>query len=127
IPLEEFPFRERDVPESGEWRFAQAGRLIEKKGWPVTLRAFAIFLAQYPKATLTIAGEGPLLGELQNLARQLRTAERVSFTGFFSRIARSGAEIVRKKFDLATQAHRLEEIYLRTIGQATELSRSPGP
>ena len=214
IPLEEFPFRERYVPQSEEWRFAQAGRLIEKKGWPVTLRAFAIFLAQYPKATLTIAGEGPLLGELQNLARQLRTAERVSFTGFFSqerlrdiyyrshiflhpsqtgrdgnqegipnsmleamasglpvfatdhggipeaiesgvsgvlvaerdyealasallsatrdpgflsRIARSGAEIVRKKFELATQAHRLEEIYLRIIRQAAELSRSPRP
>lgn len=31
IPLEEFPFRERAVPKNGEWRFVQAGRLIEKK------------------------------------------------------------------------------------------------
>ena len=44
IPLEEFPFRERSFPENDEWRFVQAGRLIEKKGLPVTLRAFASFL-----------------------------------------------------------------------------------
>src|SRR5207245_8662512 len=32
IPLSEFPFRERNFPENGEWRFIQACRLIEKKG-----------------------------------------------------------------------------------------------
>jgi colanic acid/amylovoran biosynthesis glycosyltransferase len=204
IPVEEFPFRERTVPENGEWRFVQAGRLIEKKGLPMTLRAFAAFLHQYPNATLTIAGEGPLLAELQNQARELKIAERVSFTGFISqeqlrelyykshiflhpsqtgcdgnqegipnsmleamatglpafatvhggipeaiengvsgvlvaerddgalsralldaaqdpgflaRIAQSGADAVRKNFDLSTQAQRLEETYLRMIGK----------
>jgi len=203
IPLQEFAFRDRAVPKNGEWRFVQAGRLIEKKGLPVTLRAFEVFVRQYPNATLTIAGEGPLLGELETLARELKIAERVSFTGFvsqerlreiyyrshiflhpsqtgrdgnqegipnsmleamatglpvfatehggipeaiesgvsgvlvrerdefalvetlldvvrdpgfLSRIAQSGTEAVRKNFDLATQAQRLEEIYLRTIG-----------
>jgi len=87
IPLDEFPFRERSFPSSdgrGEWRFVQAGRLIEKKGLPVTLRAFASFLKRYPNATLTIAGEGPLLGHLQELARELKIDNRVSFTGFIS-------------------------------------------
>ena len=201
IPFEEFSFRERAVPKNGEWRFVQAGRLIEKKGLPVTLRAFEVFVRQYPNARLTIAGEGPLLRELETLARELKI--RVSFTGFISqdrlreiyyrshiflhpsqtgrdgnqegipnsmleamatglpvfatehggipeaiesgvsgvlvrerdefalvetlldavqdpgflsRIAQSGAGAVRKNFDLATQARRLEEIYLRTIG-----------
>ena len=201
IPLEEFSFRERAAPKNGEWRFVQAGRLIEKKGLPVTLRAFEVFVRQYPNARLTIAGEGPLLRELETLARELKI--RVSFTGFISqdrlreiyyrshiflhpsqtgrdgnqegipnsmleamatglpvfatehggipeaiehgvsgvlvperdefalvetlldavqdpgflsRIAQSGAGVVRKNFDLATQARRLEEIYLRTIG-----------
>src|SRR4030095_14017836 len=68
----------------GEWRFVQAGRLIEKKGLPVTLRAFASFLKRYPKETLTIAGEGPLLGHLQELAGELKIGNRVSFTGFIS-------------------------------------------
>jgi colanic acid/amylovoran biosynthesis glycosyltransferase len=84
IPLEEFPFRERAVPKNGEWRFVQAGRLIEKKGLPVTIRAFEVFVRQYPNATLTIAGEGPLLRELEMLARELKIGHRVSFTGFLS-------------------------------------------
>ena len=84
IPLQEFPFRERAVPNNGEWRFVEAGRLIEKKGLPVTLRAFSTFSKQHPNATLTIAGEGPLLTELKNLARELAVTDRVSFTGFVS-------------------------------------------
>src|SRR5205814_4332569 len=202
IPLEEFPFRDRAAPQNGEWRFVQAGRLIEKKGWPVTLRAFSTFLKQHPNATLTIAGEGPLLPELQNLARELNIADRVSFSGFvsqdelreiyycshiflhpsqtgrdgnqegipnsmleamatglpvfatehggipeaiengvsgvlvrerddealarallkaaqdpgfLSRIGHAGGEVVRKNFDLSTQAQRLEEIYLNLV------------
>jgi len=202
IPLEIFPFRERSIPQNGEWRFVQAGRLIEKKGLPVSLRAFSVFLREYPNATLTIAGEGPLLGKLQKLVRELNIQGRVSFTdfisqkqlleiyyrshiflhpsqvghdgnqegipnsmleamasglpvfatehggipeavengvsgvlvpehdhealaqallkaaqdpGFLSRIARAGAEVVREKFDLEKQAHRLEDNYLRMI------------
>ncbi len=85
IPLDEFPFRERNfVAAATEWRFVQAGRLIEKKGLPVTLRAFASFLKRYPNATLTIAGEGPLLGQLQDLVGELKIDNRVSFTGFIS-------------------------------------------
>jgi glycosyltransferase involved in cell wall biosynthesis len=202
IPLDEFPFHERNFVAGAatEWRFVQAGRLIEKKGLPVTLRAFAVFLRQYPNATLTVAGEGPLLEQLQDLARDLKIDSRVSFAGFvsqqqlreiyyashiflhpsqtgrdgnqegvpnsmleamasglpvfatqhggipeviengvsgvlvaegdhekfatalldaandpgfLSRIARNGAEVVRKNFDLRAQAQRLEEIYLR--------------
>jgi colanic acid/amylovoran biosynthesis glycosyltransferase len=87
IPVDEFPFSERNFPTSdggGEWQFVQAGRLIEKKGLPVTLRAFASFLKRYPNATLTIAGEGPLLGHLEELARELKIDNRVAFTGFIS-------------------------------------------
>jgi colanic acid/amylovoran biosynthesis glycosyltransferase len=85
IPLDEFPFRERNfLAAATEWQLVQAGRLIEKKGLPVTLRAFAIFLRQYPNAKLTIAGEGPLLGQVQNLARELNVDGHVSFAGFIS-------------------------------------------
>jgi colanic acid/amylovoran biosynthesis glycosyltransferase len=204
IPLEEFPFRERSFPQDGAWRLVQASRLIEKKGLPITLRGFAVFVDRYPNAILTIAGEGPLLGELQKLARELNIEGRVSFTGFISQeelreiyyrshiflhpsqighdgnqegipnsmleamasglpafatehggipeaiengvngvlaperddpalahallkaagdpvflsqIARSGAEVVRKNFDLRMQAQRLDDIYLQLIGR----------
>ena len=203
IPVNEFPFRERNfVAAASEWRFVQAGRLVEKKGLPVTLRAFAVFRARHPNARLTIAGEGPFLSQLQNLARDLNISNCVSFRGFvsqeqlreiyyashiflhpsqtghdgnqegipnsmleamasglpafatqhggipevietemsgvllpegdheklaaalldaakdpgfLSRIARNGAEIVRKNFDLCAQAQRLDEIYLQTM------------
>src|SRR5262249_1126714 len=84
IPLQEFPFLERDSPKNGEWRFVQAGRLIEKKGLPVTLRAFSTFLKQHPSATLTIAGEGSLFPKLQKFVRELGVTDRVAFTGFIS-------------------------------------------
>jgi colanic acid/amylovoran biosynthesis glycosyltransferase len=84
IPLEQFPFRERPYPENGAWRFLQAGRLIEKKGLAISLRAFAQFAAAYPNSTFTIAGEGPLLPQLRELARQLKIEDRVIFTGFIS-------------------------------------------
>jgi glycosyltransferase involved in cell wall biosynthesis len=84
IPLEEFPFRERAVPENGEWRFVQACRLIEKKGVATSLRAFAKFSARFPRSTFTIAGEGPLLSELQALAVELKIDHRVKFTGLIS-------------------------------------------
>src|SRR5436190_21455867 len=84
IPLDEFPFHERSFPNDGECRLVQAGRLIEKKGLPVTLRAFAVFLKKYPNAMLTIAGEGPLLDELQKLARELNIEKRLSLPGFIS-------------------------------------------
>jgi colanic acid/amylovoran biosynthesis glycosyltransferase len=93
IPLDQFPFRERAFPTNGEWRLVQAGRLIEKKGLPTTLRVFAIFLARHPNSTLTIAGEGPLLEELKILARELRIDNQVFFAGFVSQ------EQLREIFD----------------------------
>ena len=84
IPLDEFPFRERAFPENNEWRFVQACRLIEKKGLPVTLRAFANFQKQHPHAMLTIAGEGPLLSDLRKLAAELRIEHCVRFAGLVS-------------------------------------------
>lgn len=84
IPLQEFSFRERTSPEGDEWRLVQACRLIEKKGLTTTLRAFAGFVTRYPNANLTIAGEGPLLNELEALSRELKIDHRVVFAGLVS-------------------------------------------
>jgi colanic acid/amylovoran biosynthesis glycosyltransferase len=84
IPLADFPFRPRSVPDNGQWRLLQAGRLIEKKGLKTTLRAFAKFRKEFPAARLTIAGEGPQLAELQSLARELQLDGAVDFAGFVS-------------------------------------------
>ena len=84
IPLDEIPFAQRTAPADGAWHCVQAGRLIAKKGISTTLRAFAEFAREFPHATLTIAGEGPQLAELQALAAALALGGRVSFTGFLS-------------------------------------------
>jgi colanic acid/amylovoran biosynthesis glycosyltransferase len=82
IPLNEFLFRARTIPEAGRWQLVQAGRLIEKKGMGTSLRAFAEFAKIFPNARLTLAGEGPLLDNLQQLAAELQVAEKVSFPSF---------------------------------------------
>jgi len=82
IPLDKFPFHERTAPVHGAWHLVQACRLIEKKGLPVTLEAFAAFAARHPSARLTIAGDGPLRAALGKQAAALGVAERVRFAGF---------------------------------------------
>jgi len=86
IPLEQFPFVARNWEVKGEWRLLQAGRLVEKKGLPVTLRAFAEFRKRFSRAQLTLAGEGPLLRQLQQLARELQIEESVVFAGFLPQL-----------------------------------------
>jgi len=82
IPLDEIPFTPRHAPADGAWHCGQACRLIAKKGLATSLRAFAQFAAKYPRATFTIAGDGPQLEELQALAATLGIADRVTFPGF---------------------------------------------
>ena len=84
IPIDEIPFRPREWPANGAWKFVQACRLIEKKGLRVSLRAFAQFAARHPGSTFTIAGEGPLRNELGSVAAELGIADKVFFPGFIS-------------------------------------------
>jgi colanic acid/amylovoran biosynthesis glycosyltransferase len=84
IPVDDIPFRARNWPDKGAWKFVQACRLIEKKGLRVSLRAFAKFAEQHPAAAFTIAGEGPLRSELGRVAAELGVADKVFFPGFIS-------------------------------------------
>jgi colanic acid/amylovoran biosynthesis glycosyltransferase len=87
IPLETFRYFARERPVDGAWRLLQACRLIEKKGLELSLRAFAAFLKRYPRATLTIAGDGPRRGSLEKLATELQLGDKIQFTGFVSQSA----------------------------------------
>jgi colanic acid/amylovoran biosynthesis glycosyltransferase len=84
IPLDEFAFSARTAPQDGAWHCVQACRLIEKKGLRTTLAAFATFAANHARATLTIAGDGPLRAKLESLTAQLGIAGRVRFAGFLA-------------------------------------------
>jgi colanic acid/amylovoran biosynthesis glycosyltransferase len=84
IPLDAFPVVARSFPHDGAWHFVQACRLIEKKGLDVSIRAFAAFAQRFPAARFSIAGEGPMLRELESLAAQCGVGDRVQFLGFLS-------------------------------------------
>ena len=84
IPLENFPFLERAIPENGAWRIVQACRCVEKKGIDDALKAFRGFLKHYPAARFCIAGEGPLLEPMKELSLELGLSGQVEFTGFLS-------------------------------------------
>lgn len=58
------------------------GRLVEKKGCEYLIRAMDSVAKRVPDASLAIAGDGPLRGRLEELAR--RSAATVSFLGVLS-------------------------------------------
>ena len=67
---------ELPLPKSGPLLLS-VGWLIERKGHYLVIAA----LAELPEAQLVIAGNGPDLAELQQLAQKLGVSERVHFVG----------------------------------------------
>jgi glycosyltransferase involved in cell wall biosynthesis len=73
------PFARDPHPQAGRILFV--GRLRGPKRVELALEALRRVLAAVPEATLDVAGEGPLRGELEQLATRLGVAERVRFLG----------------------------------------------
>ncbi len=63
------------------YRLGTLGRLVEKKGIDVLIRAIAELQNRPYKIELSIAGDGPLRDELEELARGLNVAQCVKFEG----------------------------------------------
>ncbi|MFZ9855506.1 MAG: glycosyltransferase, partial [Limisphaerales bacterium] len=61
------------------------GRLDREKGLDLLIRAFATAADPADDATLRIAGQGPLRGELECLASDLGIGDRVTFLGWLDR------------------------------------------
>lgn len=64
----------------GELLVASVGRLVEQKDYPNQLRALAL-AARRASLRMIVAGAGPLLAPLGELARRLGIADRVSWLG----------------------------------------------
>lgn len=77
---EEWPFWARTPPR--EVRLLGVGRLVEKKGFKHAIEALALLREAACPAHLEIAGEGPLRGELEELVRERRLSEAVTFHGW---------------------------------------------
>jgi glycosyltransferase involved in cell wall biosynthesis len=59
-----------------------AGWLIERKRWDVFLQVAKLVTAEIPDGVFLIAGDGPLRGRLEGLARELGVADRVRWLGW---------------------------------------------
>ena len=62
-------------------KLISCGRLVSKKGFFLTIEAFAIMAKRVPGASLTITGDGPLREDLETLSRSLGVSDRVVFAG----------------------------------------------
>jgi glycosyltransferase involved in cell wall biosynthesis len=65
----------------GPFRPISIGSLLHLKGFDLSLRAFARFQRRYPAAEYWIIGDGPERRRLERLTRELRIADKVTFTG----------------------------------------------
>lgn len=63
------------------YRIGTLGRLVEKKGMDVLLRAFALLPQRPYSLELVIGGDGPLRSELEALAAALGLSDKVRFAG----------------------------------------------
>ena len=61
--------------------------LRKEKEYPFLLEAFARLSATYPRLRLLCVGGGPLLDEMQRLARACGVADRTVFTGYVDNVA----------------------------------------
>lgn len=82
VPLEEWRFRVRETPMDGTWKLLQVCRFVDKKGLDLTLKAFEAVKKRYPKAVLTLVGDGPKMAELKAMVAEMRLGESVVFPGF---------------------------------------------
>ena len=90
-----------------------AGRMVAGKGHACLIDAMALVAKQGVPATLALAGEGPLRGELAAQARSLGIAEQVLFTGFQPNLAKFMAAL-----DLFVMASTCEEVMPLVIMEA---------
>lgn len=80
IPLE-LTTRERTSEATSGLKFLFVGRLVKSKGVSGLLEAFALVSSMLPDATLTIAGKGPLAGDLRDDIRMRSLDSRVELLG----------------------------------------------
>lgn len=64
--------------------FISVGRFVDKKAPDKTIEAFSKLLVDYPEATLSMAGNGPLLDECRQLIRKKQIEKSVKLLGAVS-------------------------------------------
>lgn len=81
VDVARFPFRERHLADGEAVRILTVGRLVEKKGHEIALRALAAARPSLPDVRYDIVGGGPLAGRLAEEARSLGLNDVVRLHG----------------------------------------------
>ncbi len=81
LNLKRFSFKERSPHFEKEIRLITTGRIVEKKGIHVALKALALLVEQYPQIRYTIAGDGSYKEIITQQVQDLKLEEYVTFTG----------------------------------------------
>lgn len=79
--------REPNSWKSRHVRLGIAGRLNAEKGHDILIRAVRNLCEKFPGISLKIAGDGPLLKDLQSLVNECGLSENVIFCGFLEDMA----------------------------------------
>lgn len=86
ISLKDFAFQKLPEKDSNkDFIVLTAGKLIKIKSFDLAIKAFSIFNQKANNAKFVIAGEGPEMQNLKNLARNLGVESKVIFTGWVKR------------------------------------------
>ncbi len=99
------------------------GHLIERKGHHRTIAALRFL----PEARLLIAGDGPMLGALQDLATRLGVAERVRFLGAQPQAALPALYTAADAMVLASSREGWANVLLESMACGTPVVASPIP
>ncbi|QDX93878.1 colanic acid biosynthesis glycosyltransferase WcaL [Brevibacillus laterosporus] len=86
IDLKKFTYQATQPVWNDAYGFLSVGRLVEKKGMDTLIRAFRYVHKAYPKATLTIVGEGDQQKKLKKLIRRYKLLECVKLKGGVSHL-----------------------------------------
>jgi len=75
------PILKSELNAKGQLLIGAVGRLVEQKGMIYFLTAARQLLKEFPNLTFVIVGDGPDLGKLQLMAKELHIEDKVRFTG----------------------------------------------
>jgi glycosyltransferase involved in cell wall biosynthesis len=67
--------------DADRYRIVFLGYLAEKQGLQLVIEALPMIRSRVPAARLTVIGDGPYAGQLKELAKRLRVADAIEFTG----------------------------------------------
>lgn len=81
IELDLFTYSKRSLPSDEEVRILSVGRLVEKKGFDILIKAFQLVHAKFPNTSLHIIGTGPNENQLNELIDILNLNDAVFMRG----------------------------------------------